>query len=96
MPEQRGLFDEQPPTPAALSDPQVRAAIRARHPGMLILVRLSPERYEWMDEDRETVARLGLGPDVPVSELQNVLRKVLRAGHRVAIAEPTSNPGGPA
>jgi hypothetical protein len=92
MPQQRGLVDEsdQP----SISDPRVRAEIRARHPGMLILLRLSPEHYEWMDEDREVVARLGLGPAVPAAELESVLRKVLRAGLRVAIAEPTSNTGG--
>ena len=79
------------PARLTIQDARTRAEIRARYPGMLLLVRTSPESYQWMDEDRATVARLGVAASVSHHDLESVLRKVLRAGHRVAVCEANTN-----
>jgi hypothetical protein len=79
LPEQRGLFDDLHPDPAD---------IRARHLGMLLLVRVTADSYAWMEEDHATVRRLGVPLSFPHAELEHVLHKVLRAGQRVAICDP--------
>jgi hypothetical protein len=84
MSPQRGLFDE--PTPEQIRENK-RAELRARHPGMLVLLRVSLESYQWMEEDQAAVEQLGVPVIVPHNDLESVLRKVLRAGCRVAICE---------
>jgi hypothetical protein len=86
---QRGLFDDPPPPPTP-------AELRARHPGMLLLMRLPADHYAWMEEDQDVVQRLGVPLRFHQAELERVLRHVLRAGHRVAICDsPESEPREP-
>ncbi len=70
---------------------------RARHPGMLLLFRMG-DFYELFDEDAEVAARvLGLtltsrDKTVPMAgfphhALEGYLRKLLHAGHRIAICD---------
>ena len=73
-----------------------------RHPGMLLLFRMG-DFYELFDSDAETAARLlGLtltSTDKTVSmagfphhSLEGYLRKLLQAGHRVAICDQVEDP----
>src|SRR5437867_1609201 len=73
-----------------------------RHPGMLLLFRMG-DFYELFDSDAETAARLlGLtltSRDKTVSmagfphhSLEGYLRKLLQAGHRVAICDQVEDP----
>jgi len=73
-----------------------------RHPGMLLLFRMG-DFYELFDTDAETAARvLGLtltSRDKTVSmagfphhSLESYLRKLLQAGHRVAICDQVEDP----
>jgi hypothetical protein len=81
---QRGLFD----------DP--RDDLRARHPGMLLLMRLPQDNYAWMEEDHDVVKRLGVPLRFHQADLEQVLRQVLRTGQRVAIIDALdSNPTEP-
>jgi DNA mismatch repair protein MutS len=75
---------------------------KARHPGMLLLFRMG-DFYELFDTDAETAARiLGLtltSRDKTVSmagfphhSLEGYLRKLLQAGHRVAICDQVEDP----
>src|SRR5207249_806006 len=73
-----------------------------RHPGMLLLFRMG-DFYELFDSDAETAARLlGLtltSRDKTVSmagfphhSLEGYLRKLLQAGHRVAVCDQVEDP----
>src|SRR5207302_9862756 len=75
---------------------------KERHPGMLLLFRMG-DFYELFNEDAETAARLlGLtltSRDKTVSmagfphhSLEGYLRKLLQAGHRVAICDQVEDP----
>src|SRR5262249_6659666 len=75
---------------------------RARHPGMLLLFRMG-DFYELFDSDAELAARvLGLtltsrDKTIPMAgfphhALDNHLRKLLSAGHRVAICDQVEDP----
>jgi DNA mismatch repair protein MutS len=75
---------------------------KERHPGMLLLFRMG-DFYELFEDDAEVAARvLGLtltsrDKTVPMAgfphhALENHLRKLLRAGHRVAICDQTEDP----
>src|SRR5436309_6367671 len=75
---------------------------KERHPGMLLLFRMG-DFYELFYEDAEVVARvLGLtltsrDKTIPMAgfphhALDNHLRKLLRAGHRVAICDQVEDP----
>jgi len=75
---------------------------KERHPGMLLLFRMG-DFYELFDEDAGTAARLlGLtltSRDKTVSmagfphhSLEGYLRKLLQAGHRVAICDQVEDP----
>src|SRR5205809_4868246 len=75
---------------------------KERHPGMLLLFRMG-DFYELFDEDAGTAARLlGLtltSRDKTVSmagfphhSLESYLRKLLQAGHRVAICDQVEDP----
>ena len=70
---------------------------RERHPGMLLLFRMG-DFYELFDEDAEVASRvLGLtltsrDKTIPMAgfphhQLENYLRKLLHAGHRVAVCD---------
>src|ERR671922_1971674 len=70
---------------------------KERHPGMLLLFRMG-DFYETFEEDAEVAARvLGLtltsrDKTVPMAgfpheQLENHLRKLLQAGHRVAVCD---------
>jgi hypothetical protein len=81
MPTQKGLFDDETPsTPAAKPSLPQRAndrlaELRARHPGMLLLFRLSSESYRWLEEDHAAVQLLGVPLSFSWRELEYVLRK---------------------
>jgi DNA mismatch repair protein MutS len=70
---------------------------KARHPGMLLLFRIGDFYEAWEEEDAWTVARacnLGIAyrSGVPMAafphhSLEAHLRRLLQAGHRVAICE---------
>src|SRR3954471_4110990 len=75
---------------------------KERHPGMLLLFRMG-DFYELFFDDAEVVARvLGLtltsrDKTIPMAgfphhALENHLRKLLRAGHRVAICDQVEDP----
>ncbi len=75
---------------------------KARHPGMLLLFRMG-DFYETFDADAELAARvLGLtltsrDKQVPMAgfphhQLENYLRKLLHAGHRVAVCDQVEDP----
>src|SRR5262249_11062702 len=75
---------------------------RARHPGMLLLFRMG-DFYELFDSDAELAARvLGLtltsrDKTIPMAgfphhALDNHLRKLLHAGHRVAVCDQVEDP----
>ena len=75
---------------------------KERHPGMLLLFRMG-DFYELFDNDAELAARvLGLtltsrDKTVPMAgfphhQLENYLRKLLHAGHRVAICDQIEDP----
>src|ERR1700758_109894 len=75
---------------------------KERHPGMLLLFRMG-DFYELFDSDAETAARvLGLtltsrDKSVPMAgfphhSLEPYLRKLLQAGHRVAICDQVEDP----
>jgi DNA mismatch repair protein MutS len=78
---------------------------KERHPGMILMFRVG-DFYEIFDTDAETAARvLGLSLTIrdkvfpmagfPHHSLETYLRKLLHAGHRVAICdqiEPTDLP----
>src|SRR5437660_2004913 len=75
---------------------------RQRHPGMLLLFRMG-DFYELFDSDAEVAARvLGLtltsrDKSIPMAgfphhSLDNHLRKLLHAGHRVAICDQVEDP----
>jgi DNA mismatch repair protein MutS len=75
---------------------------KERHPGMLLLFRMG-DFYELFEEDAETAARL-LGLTLtsrdktmpmagfPHHSLENYLRALLHAGHRVAICDQVEEP----
>src|SRR5437763_9574593 len=78
---------------------------KERHPGMLLLFRMG-DFYELFFDDAEVVARvLGLtltsrDKTIPMAgfphhALENHLRKLLRAGHRVAICDQSKTPPRP-
>jgi DNA mismatch repair protein MutS len=75
---------------------------KERHPGMLLLFRMG-DFYELFDADAETAARvLGLTltsrdkttpmAGFPHHALDNYLRKLLHAGHRIAICDQVEDP----
>src|SRR3954454_3176129 len=75
---------------------------KSRHPGMLLLFRMG-DFYELFHEDAEVAARvLGLtltsrDKSIPMAgfphhALENHLRKLLRAGHRVAVCDQVEDP----
>ncbi len=75
---------------------------KAKHPGMLLLFRMG-DFYELFDADAETAARvLGLtltsrDKSIPMAgfphhALDGYLRKLLRAGHRVAVCDQVEDP----
>src|SRR3954463_2288885 len=75
---------------------------KERHPGMLLLFRMG-DFYELFFDDAEVVARvLGLtltsrDKTIPMAgfphhALENHLRKLLRAGHRVAVCDQVEDP----
>src|SRR5437764_12797731 len=75
---------------------------KASHPGMLLLFRMG-DFYETFDGDAELAARvLGLtltsrDKQVPMAgfphhQLENYLRKLLQAGHRVAVCDQVEDP----
>src|SRR5438270_8863813 len=75
---------------------------KAQHPGMLLLFRMG-DFYETFDEDAQLAARvLGLtltsrDKQVPMAgfphhQLENYLRKLLHAGHRVAVCDQVEDP----
>ncbi|HEX4591180.1 MAG TPA: DNA mismatch repair protein MutS, partial [Gemmataceae bacterium] len=75
---------------------------KAHHPGMLLLFRMG-DFYETFDGDAELAARvLGLtltsrDKQVPMAgfphhQLENYLRKLLQAGHRVAVCDQVEDP----
>jgi DNA mismatch repair protein MutS len=75
---------------------------KALHPGMLLLFRMG-DFYETFDDDAELAARvLGLtltsrDKQVPMAgfphhQLENYLRKLLHAGHRVAVCDQVEDP----
>src|SRR4051794_15874060 len=75
---------------------------KAQHPGMLLLFRMG-DFYETFDDDAELAARvLGLtltsrDKQVPMAgfphhQLENYLRKLLHAGHRVAVCDQVEDP----
>jgi DNA mismatch repair protein MutS len=75
---------------------------KERHPGMILLFRMG-DFYETFNEDAEVAARvLGLtltsrDKTVPMAgfphhALENHLRKLLRAGHRVAVCDQVEDP----
>src|SRR3954463_4127438 len=75
---------------------------KALHPGMLLLFRMG-DFFETFDEDAEVAARvLGLtltsrDKQVPMAgfphhQLENSLRKLLHAGHRVAVCDQVEDP----
>jgi DNA mismatch repair protein MutS len=75
---------------------------KARHPGMLLLFRMG-DFYETFDDDAQLAARvLGLtltsrDKQVPMAgfphhQLENYLRKLLHAGHRVAVCDQVEDP----
>ena len=70
---------------------------KARHPGMVLLFRMG-DFFETFEEDAELVSRvLGLTlttrdgsipmAGVPVKSVEHYLRKLLHAGHRVAVCD---------
>jgi DNA mismatch repair protein MutS len=70
---------------------------KARHPGMLLLFRMG-DFFETFEEDAELIARvLGLTlttrdgsipmAGVPAKSVEHYLRKLLQAGHRVAVCD---------
>src|SRR5262245_24629761 len=75
---------------------------KAQHPGMLLLFRMG-DFYETFDEDAEVAARaLGLtltsrDKQIPMAgfphhQLENYLKKLLHAGHRVAVCDQVEDP----
>src|SRR4051812_18816382 len=75
---------------------------KAQHPGMLLLFRMG-DFYETFDDDAELASRvLGLtltsrDRQVPMAgfphhQLENYLRKLLHAGHRVAVCDQVEDP----
>ena len=81
--------------------------IKSRYPDALLLYRMG-DFYETFDEDARLAARdleivltqrdMGQGEVVPLAgipyhALDSYLAKLVRKGHRVAIAEQTSEPG---
>src|SRR5439155_15126879 len=75
---------------------------KAQHPGMLLLFRMG-DFYETFDDDAELAARvLGLtltsrDKQVPMAgfphhQLENYLKKLLHAGHRVAVCAQVEDP----
>jgi DNA mismatch repair protein MutS len=75
---------------------------KAQHPGMLLLFRMG-DFYETFDDDAELAARvLGLtltsrDKQVPMAgfphhQLEHYLRKLLHAGHRVAVCDQVEDP----
>lgn len=75
---------------------------KAQHPGMLLLFRMG-DFYETFDDDAELAARvLGLtltsrDKQVPMAgfphhQLESYLRKLLHAGHRVAVCDQVEDP----
>src|SRR4051812_8920953 len=75
---------------------------KSQHPGMLLLFRMG-DFYETFDDDAELAARvLGLtltsrDKQVPMAgfphhQLENYLRKLLHAGHRVAVCDQVEDP----
>ena len=81
---------------------------KARHPGMLLLFRCG-DFYELFDEDAETAAksvgltlttrqrgsRRSMMAGFPCHALESYLRKLLSAGHRVAICDTGDEPNDP-
>ena len=80
--------------------------IKAEHPGEILLFRMG-DFYETFDDDAEVVARdleialtsreFGKGERVPLAgipyhALEGYLGRLIRAGHRVALCEQTSDP----
>src|SRR6476619_4770379 len=70
---------------------------KARHPGMLLLFRMG-DFFETFEEDAELISRvLGLTlttrdgsipmAGVPAKAVEHYLRKLLQAGHRVAVCD---------
>src|SRR3954470_10679596 len=75
---------------------------KAQHPGMLLLFRMG-DFYETFDDDAELASRvLGLTltsrdrqapmAGFPHPQLENYLRKLLHAGHRVAVCDQVEDP----
>src|SRR3954453_4015483 len=75
---------------------------KSQHPGMVLLFRMG-DFYETFDDDAELAARvLGLtltsrDKQVPMAgfphhQLENYLRKLLHAGHRVAVCDQVEDP----
>src|SRR3954452_19577899 len=75
---------------------------KAQHPGMLLLFRMG-DFYETFEDDAELAARvLGLTltsrekqvprGGSPHHQLENCLRKLLHAGHRVAVCDQVEDP----
>src|SRR5947209_13846662 len=75
---------------------------KRQHPGMLLLFRMG-DFYETFDADAEVAARaLGLtltsrDKQVPMAgfphhQLENYLRRLLHAGHRVAVCDQVEDP----
>src|SRR5918997_6880141 len=75
---------------------------KARHPGMLLLFRMG-DFYELFDADAEVAARvLGLtltsrDKQIPMAgfphhQLEAYLKKLLHAGHRVAVCDQVEDP----
>jgi DNA mismatch repair protein MutS len=75
---------------------------KARHPGMILLFRMG-DFYEMFEEDAELAARLlniqltSRDDDIPMAgfphrHLEAYLRKLLHAGHRVAVCDQVEDP----
>lgn len=93
-----------PPASDPRQTPAMRqhAAFKAQHPGCVLLFRIG-DFYEMFDEDAVNVSRaIGLTltqrtagvpmAGVPHHQLHAYLRKINRAGFRIAIAEQTQDP----
>ena len=92
---QRTLFDADEPIRIRRPTDDEISRTRKRHPGMLLLFRVG-ESYQLFDEDATLASHLlGLeqrSPSRPVvsflaDNLQAHLRRLLHAGHRVAICD---------
>ena len=97
----RSLFDSaEPAAHHATSSLAYLDEARRRHPGMVLLFHAG-EQYELFGEDATLAARLlnlelrpGPPPSVrfPTPRLEAHLRKLLQAGHRVAICDQGEEP----